>query len=196
MEDFLAPEIAEPEEWSWALDELRYFVEERRDAIEDGLDELRRSEERPELREPFCMEDLGLVTSDFDTEYGSLEYDDPFLHTATLTGADLPPLPTLGAIAGPGEYGEYIIATVGVNADWTKAWQMAIILPPGLGPGTYPVGFEFGTAYLVYIDLTDPYAEGEVMGLVMGEVRLDDAGQAPGEPVRGTVSGTLIGGLW
>lgn len=196
MQALLAPHVTRPEDLELGADRIRTFIAGRRAAVEAQLPELRYPPaEPPVFREPFCLTDVGAVTSSFTTEWDTLETADPFAFPATLTGDPVPDLTFLGSVAGPGEYGEVVVATLGVNSDWSRLWQTVVVLPPGTGVGTWPVGFEFGTAYLSTVDLTDPYDEGEILGLIFGEVTLTEVGPTPGAPVSGTVSGTVLDGL-
>lgn len=185
----------DPADLEIQLGPTREFVNGRRAVIEAELDELRSWQTEFVERDPFCVTDLGPFQGTFDTVYTTLE-EDPFLHAATLTGDTVPSPLYSGAIAGPGEYGEYVVAMLGVTYDWATLYQAVLILPPGTTAGTWPVGFEFATAYLVRVDLTNPYDEGDVVGIIVGEVRLDQSSEVYGEPVVGEVNGIVVGGLW
>ncbi len=194
MQDLIMPHARDPQNTAIFMDFARTFIEERRGVIESQLGGLASQPSPEQIRDPLCFVDMGTVTSDFDTVYDTLQAEDPFIYGATLAGDTVPANLITGAVAGPDGYGGSVLATVGVTQDWTRVYQVVAPVPAGAEPGTYDM--EFGTSYLVTADLTDPYDEGDIIGIILGSVTFTEVGENPGDPVVGTVSGTVMGGLF
>ncbi len=140
MEALVADHVLDPALTADQVDAVRVFVTERRTVVQDLLDG------PPPVRPPFdkpkvCLETIGAVTATFSTEWGTLEADG-FAYDATLDlelyGADVA-LPTVGAVAGPDEFGTPLVVVYGIDGAFTDIEQLVLIPPPDLAAGTYPV---------------------------------------------------------
>lgn len=195
MEALIIPHASDPTSASAAMDSVRSYVGQRRASIEAQLATIEVTPAPTTPRDPVCFIDEGFVTATFATEYDTLEAD-PFVFATTLSADSVPTDLILGSVAGPGDYGELIVAPIGVTQDFARLYQLAVILPPGLGPGTYPLDLGFATSYLVTVDLNDPYDEGDVLGVVFGEITFTELAETPGAPVVGSLSGQVVGGIF
>ena len=198
MAALIGPHALDPGTLALWHDQVRAFVSGRRAAIaaqRAALDLLAVPDEPPDAS-GWCLLDAGGIAVDFATTWDTLEADPFAAGTATLSGDALPPLPFAGAIAGPDAYGTPILAVLGVDETFTELVQVVVLLPDLL-PGPLPLGLDEGAvAYVLRVDLTDPYDEGDILGIVDGTLDLSEAGAVPGAPVAGTLEGTLLEGLF
>jgi len=194
MQDLIVDHSRDPLTVAAYMDEVRRYVADRRGFVESQLPGLANQGVPDEIRDPFCIVDMGTVSSDFDTLYDTIDVPDPFIYDATLIGESFPGNLQLAAVAGDDGYGGFVVATYGVDEGWTELYQVVAYMPAGVGPGTHDL--EFGAAYAISYDLTVPDDEGEIIGLILGTVTFDAVGETPGDPVVGTISGDLLGGLF
>ncbi len=196
MEALIAPHVLDPTSVADRTEAMREFVRTRRGTVEAELATL--GELGDFVRDPPCVSPIGGVTSTFTTTWESL-LTDPFSpqFDATLDGDLVPPFGLLGATSGY-DQGVPVVATLGITPDFTTLYQLYVaIYDWDLQPDTsYPLDLLNGVGYLFVLDLTDPYDEGEVVGLVEGSVTFEQVTMAPGAAVVGTIEGDVLEGLF
>jgi spore coat protein CotH len=209
MEDRIRPHAtdAELEHLTGHLDLVRSFVRNQKDAILEELD-AGPPAWTGDLREALCMEEVGDISVNFATTWGSLGTVDPFVAgsgmiTGTLDGVAIgSPLAT-GCHAGwsteeDGSRGSPVVQFLAYMGEDSVLVPTIVIPDPGLvTPGVdIPISLGGVFGYMIAHDPTIP--EGEegrdtVLGMIMdGTLRFEAAGTTDDDEVRGTFSSRII----
>jgi hypothetical protein len=178
-----------------AIDEARSFVRGRRAQLEAELEPLP-AWSYP-LRESFCFVEIGAVSGDFQTTFGTLDRPDPFAAgTGTLSGdLRLAPIATtvVGSKAGfdadnPGKVQTQVIAQLESGTILVVAFGAQA----GLFAAGATIPLEPGGEAGVVIELDPATGSAELLGIVFsGAVELDAAGTTGDDPVEGSFAGTI-----
>lgn len=199
MSALISPHVADPATAAAVQDVARSFVSARRAVVEEGMAaaDAIAVDLTPPDGEGWCLVDVGPLESTFETTWGTLD-DDPFAGPRATIGSDLvEPLVRSGAIAGYDPYyGVPVLAVVGISNDWGDLYYLVVYPYVEIRPGVVPLDLASATALLVHYDLTVPYDEGTILGIVFGELVLDEVGTVDGAPVVGSITGELYEGLF
>jgi hypothetical protein len=186
MSALIEPHLLDPATTAAGQAQVRSFVEQRRAKVRTVLDATPPS--RP-LYEPerYCVEPIGQVTASFSLPWSdNLDHADYFAGEVSLSGEIYgEPLidEVLAGVAGPSD-GAVLVAVMGLNASYTEADQVILVLPDGLPAGGYDVDICAITGYIMRWTNDD---ESEITGLLGGEVSFDQLSCETG----GTLSGEL-----
>ena len=190
----LVDPVALPDPWREAsLDEVREFILDRRETIEDSLDE-GPTWELPPPESP-CLAEMGTLEVTFDTTWGSLGAHDP-LNTGLGTvggvwdGEALPDV-TGGALAG--DYaGNAIIIALGLASD-TEAVEGAVQFEmTAVQPGSYFLDLGLRVGYYMTLDLLTEEEFQFQAYVADGELVLEEAAPQDGAEIRGMFTGDLL----
>jgi len=186
MAALIHPQLLDPATTQASQAVVRSFVEQRRSHVQAMLEAVPPS--RP-LYEPerYCIEPIGHVEASFSLPWSeNLDHADYFAGEVTMAG-ELNGVPllddVLAGIAGPSD-GAVLVAVMGLDAGYSEADQVVLVLPDGLPAGSYPVDITAITGYIMRWNDDD---ESEITGLLGGEVSFDELSFEPG----GTLSGQL-----
>jgi spore coat protein H len=205
MEELIAPhvEAAATTNFAAAVDGVRDFVNGRRATIESAL-----ASEDPawagELRDPWCIDEIGTVSATFSTTFGTITDEDVFASgsgtlNVTVDGVAFVPV-NIGSKSGyDEESGEPAIQVVAwLDDDTALILHMVIPDRDNFASGTLPVDWTTVSGYVVRI-LFPPGSDpvGEVVGMLgEGTLWLTEAGTTPGATVSGSMSTILYESLW
>ena len=153
----------------------------------------------PPLRDVLCMHKRGTLEATYETVWGSLHTQDPMVAgAATFAGTlDGEPLEfdQLGAASNVGEGEAADKAMVAVfgrkGAVEMKILVLQTPLANFLPQSVIPIDWEMGMASLMKMRMQQDSAPQHVGFLSDALWVVDEAGQTPGAPVSGSVSGTL-----
>jgi len=192
MEALVTPHALDPGAMAAGISGVRSFIDGRRATVQAVIDA---PPSRPLFeRQRECLQPIGSLSASFTTTWGSLA-GDPFGNSATLQG-DVMGTPIdsalIGAVAGDDGAGSRILAVVGVDASFTTALQVVLLLPQELEPGAWTIDIAAVTGVVIAADLANPNDPGEIVALMGGELVLEEADYSPGGTLRGTIEATLI----
>lgn len=183
-----------PDPWREdSLDELRVFITERREIIQESLD-AGPTWDLPAAESP-CLAEMGTLEVTFDTTWDTLGTPDP-LNTGvgTIGGTwDGEPLPTVegGAIAGE-TGGSAGIAALGLSSP-TEAVEAAVLFElTAVEPGTYFLDLGMRVGYYMTLDLETEDDFQFKAYVAQGDLVLEEASAVDGAPIRGTFNGDLL----
>lgn len=193
MRDLLQPLVsgAVLERMTRSTDELRTAVVNRRADIEGerSAGEPAVGDAEPALA---CFMEQGPVMGTFATTWGTLERED-FASPATLelvVNDEMLTFNTIGAAAGIGDQGATLLlfGTQGGGRTWVVSVSPARAL---FTPGTVNLDVLGVTGFVGTLD----FGMFNLVGFLGGEIMFSEAGTADGDPVVGTLSGTLYTGF-
>ena len=191
MEALVLPHASDPLEVSLYVGAMRDFVQGRRASVKKVLDA---PPSRPVYEsERICFDPVGSVSATFDTEWGTLNALDPFAFPGTLEGElfdEAFATENQGAIAGL-DGGESVLVVLGVDGQLDEMTQVAILLPPDVEPGTYPVDIAAVPGYVITGSLLDPFSW-TLSAFMGGELVLESVDTSPGGSIRGSLDAVLI----
>ncbi len=188
----------------------RQVIAQRRDRIEAALAAL--PAEPPPPREAPCLQDKGSVEATFDTTWGTVDIENLFetgtgsmtvtLHDAALNGTFSPPIvgAKMGVSDAPDSQGRATLVLAGRFPDTSLVvvWlETDPSLVPTVSPGSpeqavvLPIDWVATSAQVLYLPpgATQPIP----LGLIIpGTLTFTEASQADGEPVRGSLTGSLL----
>jgi hypothetical protein len=208
MEDLLTPHLVEGEQDAFlgALVQVRNFVGARRQQLRDELDAATTVEWTSELRDPWCLVELGDLDATFSGQWSdNFAATNPFTDgSASLTSAvpaiastDLAGATTFGVDPDSGKNTLRLVAWLEQAADPQTQESVALlvivnladedIVPQSLVLGG-PDAAEVNVLRLVFPPAGAPL-EIELVGIAGdGVLQLDAAGVSEGDPVSGSLS--------
>ncbi len=209
MEARIRPEATadELEHLTEHLDELRTFVSNQKTGILAELD-AGPPEWTEDLREALCMEEVGDVSVNFATTWGSLGTVDPFtagggMITGTLLAEAIASPVTTGCHAGlstneDGSPGSPIVQFLAYMPDDLVLVPTMVIPDPGLLVPDVDIPITLGGVFGYMIRHDPSIPEGEegrdtILGLLIdGTLRFEAAGTGDGDELRGTFSSRVV----
>ncbi len=189
------------------LDEVRAFVGSHEASIRAELD-AGPPAWTGDLREALCMEEVGDVSVNFATTWGSLGTMDPFaagggMIGGTLLGEAIDAPVTTGCHAGlstneDGSPGSPVIQFLAYMPDDTVLVPTMVVPDPGLLVPDVDIAISLGGVFGYMIRHDPSIPEGEegrdtILGLLIdGTLRFEAAGTGDGDELRGTFSSRVI----
>jgi hypothetical protein len=178
------------------IEDTRRFIQERRGAIEEELSS--GAPEWPlELRGDVCLRDLGTMSGDFTTTFGSIDDAAPFANSSgfldvLLRGEQLA-LSQFASSSGldPDRPGNIIIQNMASTDDNRLAFSFftvpAVLAQDGADIQT-DLGAQIGAFF--FFDLATQ--QSELIGLLLGTLSFEQVSTEDGQPVLGSFSGDLV----
>ncbi|MBT3220693.1 MAG: hypothetical protein HN348_16525 [Proteobacteria bacterium] len=192
MEDLVQAHLLDSSESMDHIEAVRHFVDSRRATMEDILDN---PPYRPEFpKDKLCFDPIGSVESTFEASWGSLG-DDPFVHPNTLVGEvwGEPFVDDhIGAVAGLDEEGSSLVVVLAVDSEFAELIQVILVFPEQLKAGTWDIDIAAVPGFVLQDDLTDQKGEAELLGLMGGELVLEEADYTSGGIIAGTIDAVVI----
>jgi len=192
IESLITPHLLDPDLAEAYIETVRDFIRTRKSRVRAVLES---PPQRPEYpKEKFCVEPNGSVYATFETEWDTLEAD-AMSYPTTLAGS-LDGLvfdtANVGSVAGVDGEGNTLLQVMSVDAYFTELTVFVILMPERLGPGTWPVDVAAVPGYVVTVPLTDPFAEPELVGLMGGQLTLDEVSYTSGAAITGSLDALII----
>ena len=178
------------------VEDTRRFIQERRGAIEGELSS--GAPEWPlELLGDVCLRDLGTMSGDFSTTFGTIDDEDPFANSSgflevLLQGEQLA-LSQFVSSSGldPERPGNIIIQDVAFTDDNRAAFAFFTV-PAALAQAGADIQTDLGAQIGAFFFFDLATQESELVGLLLGTLSFEQVSTADGQPVLGSFSGDLV----
>ena len=202
VEELIAPHLLDSSETMAWMDGVRDFVEQRRVPMEEAIANPPESEYFE--HDKFCVEPLGTLKAEFETEWDSLDVENVFVSYPSSMDGELESFwgwnpeihnALVGAQAGFGNDGP-TVSIIGIDEDYRNLTVATLFSPGDLRPGTYPVDVVAVPGFVYAVDLQRPNAEPEYFYFMGGEVTFDEVSSAPGDPISGSLDVVLLPPFW
>ena len=193
FEELITPHLLNADYSLEMMEEVRGFVEERRESVEAFL------ADSPDyypwyIGERHCVDAIGELSATFDLEWLELIGEDSFEFSGTFDGeVNGEPLinEMVASVAGFDEHGTPLVSVIGIDEEFTNYHQLVLILHDSITPRTWDVDIAAITGYLIRAEL-GPFGQSEIVGLLGGEVTFDEVELEAGAPVSGSVEAIIF----
>lgn len=145
-------------------------------------------------RDSFCIQDVGDLEASFTTTWGSLTTQDAFTYGTGSTSFTYDGqsylVSDMGSVVGTA-HGESVLYVAGWLTDTVAVLVYMTAPEESFAPGTIELDLDDAVGALFYYD-AETMSEFAFLAYVVGEATLQAAGTTSGDPVIGSIEGTLM----